>query len=67
MSIPARRAPSADQTALLRRLPSVDELLLRPGVAALCNTVERGYAVESVREVLALVRHEITTGDITEE
>jgi L-seryl-tRNA(Ser) seleniumtransferase len=67
MSIPARRAPSADQTALLRRLPSVDELLLRPGIAALCNTVERGYAVQSVREVLALVRHEITTGDITEE
>ncbi len=67
MSIPAKRAPSADQTALLRRLPSVDELLLRPRIAALCNTVERGYAVESVREVLARVRREITSGNVAEE
>jgi len=67
MSIPAKRAPSADQTALLRRLPSVDELLLRPQIAALCNSVERGYAVETVREVLAQVRREITSGELTDE
>lgn len=67
MAIPAKRAPSADQAALLRRLPSVDELLLRPRIATLCGTVERGYAVASVREVLALVRRQITTGDITAE
>jgi L-seryl-tRNA(Ser) seleniumtransferase len=67
MSIPAKRAPSADQTALLRRLPSVDELLLRARVAALCETVERGYAVETVREVLAQVRREITSGEVGDE
>jgi L-seryl-tRNA(Ser) seleniumtransferase len=67
MPIPAKRAPSADQAALLRRLPSVDELLLRPPLAALCNTVERSYAVETVREVLAQVRREISSGELTEE
>jgi L-seryl-tRNA(Ser) seleniumtransferase len=64
MPIPAKRAPSADQTALLRRLPSVDELLLRPGVAALCKTLERAYAVASVRGVLAQVRREISSGEV---
>jgi len=67
MSQPAKRAPSADQTALLRQLPSVDELLLRPGVAALCKTLDRGYAVESVREVLAQVRREIVSGELADE
>jgi len=67
MPIPAKRAPSADQTSLLRRLPSVDEFLLRPRVAALCATLERGYAVESVRGVLAQVRLEITSGELTDE
>jgi L-seryl-tRNA(Ser) seleniumtransferase len=67
MSIPAKRAPSADQTALLRQLPSVDEMLLRPGIAALCNTVERGYAVATVREVLSEVRREIISEDVADE
>lgn len=67
MPIPAKRAPSADQTALLRQLPSVDELMLRPRVAALCKTLERGYAVETVREVLARVRRQISAGELTEE
>jgi L-seryl-tRNA(Ser) seleniumtransferase len=59
MSAPAKRTPSADQTALLRRLPSVDEMLLRPRIATLCNSVERSYAVSTVREVLNRVRREI--------
>src|SRR5271166_3793830 len=67
MSIPAKRAPSADQAAMLRRLPSVDELLLRPKIAALCNQVERTYAVETVREVLAQVRRKITSGGAVDE
>jgi L-seryl-tRNA(Ser) seleniumtransferase len=67
MPFPAKRAPSADQTALLRQLPSVDELMLRPRVAALCKTLERGYAVETVREVLARVRRQISAGELTEE
>jgi L-seryl-tRNA(Ser) seleniumtransferase len=67
MPIPAKRAPSADQTALLRRLPSVDEMLLRPRIVALCNAVERGYAVASVREVLNQVRREIISGETADE
>jgi L-seryl-tRNA(Ser) seleniumtransferase len=58
MPTPAKRSPS-DQNALLRQLPSVDEMLLRPRIVALCNTVERSFAVASVREVLNQVRREI--------
>lgn len=67
MTTPAKPAPSADQTALLRRLPSVDELLLRPKIAALCNTLERSYAVATVREVLAQLRREIISEELTHE
>ena len=41
--------------------------MLRPRVAALCKTLERGYAVETVREVLARVRRQISAGELTEE
>jgi Selenocysteine synthase N terminal len=67
MSLPAKAAPSADQTALLRRLPSVDELLLRPRIAALCSSVERSYGVATVREVLAQLRREIISGVVLDE
>jgi L-seryl-tRNA(Ser) seleniumtransferase len=67
MSAPTKPAPSPDQTALLRRLPSVDELLLRPRLAARCNAVERGYAVATIRETLATVRSEIISQAILEE
>jgi len=67
MPLPTKPAPSADQTALLRRLPSVDELLLRPRVAALSKTVERNYAVACVRDVLTQVRREVISGEATEE
>jgi len=67
MSTPIKSAPSADQTALLRRLPSVDELLLRPRLAALCNTVERGYAVATIRETLSQVRREIISQGVVDE
>jgi L-seryl-tRNA(Ser) seleniumtransferase len=67
MSLPAKAAPSADQTALLRRLPSVDELLLRPRIAALCTSVERSYGVATVREVLAQLRREIISSSAFDE
>jgi L-seryl-tRNA(Ser) seleniumtransferase len=67
MSIPAKPAPSPDQAALLRSLPSVDELLLRPRVAQLCNSLERGYTVVAVREVLAQVRREIISQQVKDE
>ena len=66
MSSPVKRVPSADQTALLRKLPSVDELLLRPRIAGLRSLVERNYAAEIVREVLAEIRREIASGNIGE-
>ena len=55
-------AAGADQTMLLRRLPSVDELLLRPQVADLARTLERGFVVETVRSELAQLRREIVSG-----
>ncbi|MGB8323070.1 MAG: L-seryl-tRNA(Sec) selenium transferase [Candidatus Acidiferrum sp.] len=60
-------ALSTDQTALLRSVPSVDELLLRPRVAELCADVDRGFVVETIREVLADLRREIVAGVVREE
>src|SRR5580700_274918 len=60
-------ALSTDQTALLRNVPSVDELLLRPRVAELCADVDRGFVVETIREVLADLRREIVAGVVREE
>jgi L-seryl-tRNA(Ser) seleniumtransferase len=54
---------SSHQAALLRRVPSVDELLLRPGLAALCREVERSFVVETTRAVLEGLRREITSGE----
>ena len=62
-----RPAPSADQTALLRRVPSVDELLLRPRLAALCKEVDRAFAVDTLRGVLAQLRRAIIAGVATNE
>jgi L-seryl-tRNA(Ser) seleniumtransferase len=67
MPHPAKPAPTAEQTALLRRVPSVDELLLRPRLAALCKEVDRAFAVDALRGVLAQVRQEIITGVAFEE
>jgi len=53
---------SSEQAALLRRVPSVDELLLRPGLAALFREVERSFVVETTRAVLEELRREITFG-----
>ncbi len=63
----AKPASSADQTALLRLLPSVDELLLRPRVADLGGKLERGFLVETVRSVLAELRRAIVSGKPLDE
>src|SRR6202790_3542690 len=63
----AKPASSADQTALLQQLPSVDELLLRQRVADLGGKLERGFLVEMVRGVLAQLRREIVSGEPIEE
>jgi L-seryl-tRNA(Ser) seleniumtransferase len=63
----AKPAAGADQTALLRQLPSVDELLLRPRVVAFADSIERSFLVEMVRGVLAQLRREIVSGEPLEE
>ena len=66
MSLPAKQAPSADQTALLRRMPSVDELLLRTPLVELAARVDRGFLVEVTRRELAEVRREVISGNVTD-
>src|ERR1700739_3679650 len=63
----AKQASGADQTALLRQLPSVDELLLRPRVVDLGGRLDRGFLVELVRGVLAQLRREVVSGGAGEE
>src|SRR5215472_4579470 len=67
MTRPAKPVPNADQTTLLRRVPSVDELLLRPRLAALCKEVDRAFALDTLRGVLAEVRRDIIAGLTAEE
>src|SRR4029077_1079362 len=56
----ARRALTADQADLLRQIPSVDELLAQPRLAALAQRVERALLVEITRTVLVELRGRIT-------
>ena len=58
---------SSVQASLLRRVPSVDELLLRPDLVFLCREVNRGFVVETTREVLEGLRREITSGEALAE
>src|SRR6266403_1164378 len=60
MDSPARRALTGDQADLLRQIPSVDELLAQPRLAALAQRVDRELLVEITRTVLAEVRGQIT-------
>lgn len=55
------------QAAVLRQMPSVDELLLRPRIVALAKRMDRGFLVETVREVLAGTRRALTSGDSAAE
>jgi L-seryl-tRNA(Ser) seleniumtransferase len=63
MSSGAKSNVGAEQTALLRQMPSVDELLLRPAVAVLCEKLERPFVVDVIRETLATQRREIVSGE----
>jgi len=48
-------------------VPSVDELLLRPRLAALCKEVDRAFAVDTLRGVLAQLRRDIIAGVAADE
>jgi L-seryl-tRNA(Ser) seleniumtransferase len=55
-----KRALSAEQSELLRSLPSVDELLLQPRLRALASRVDRDVLLEVTRSALAALRESIT-------
>jgi L-seryl-tRNA(Ser) seleniumtransferase len=60
METRGKRAMSAEQFELLRQIPSVDELLLQPGLATLAKRVDRNLLVEVARAVLSNLRARIT-------
>jgi L-seryl-tRNA(Ser) seleniumtransferase len=51
---------SPDTRAQLRALPSVDELLTRPALAALAQSAGRTLVTDAIRTVLAALRAELT-------
>ncbi|HEX4545069.1 MAG TPA: L-seryl-tRNA(Sec) selenium transferase [Candidatus Acidoferrum sp.] len=55
----SKRVISPDQADLLRQIPSVDELLAQPRLAALAKRVNRELLVEITRTVLADLRGRI--------
>jgi L-seryl-tRNA(Ser) seleniumtransferase len=57
-----RRTLSTDQTDLLRQIPSVDETLAQPRLAALAKRVDRSLLVEVTRAALADLRAKIAGG-----
>jgi len=60
MESSAKRTLGAERAALLRQIPSVDELLHQPRLAKLATRIPRELLVEVAREVLGSVRDEIT-------
>src|SRR5437879_1835680 len=60
------RMPTADKSALFRRLPAVDELLRLPAVAALVAREGHAAGTEAARIVLGRMRDEITAGRLDE-
>jgi L-seryl-tRNA(Ser) seleniumtransferase len=70
MSQRNRKMVSAEQAELLRQIPSVDELLLQPRLAALAKRVDRNLVVEVARAVLgdlrARIAGEIVSGALAE-
>src|SRR5205807_8446696 len=59
MEAGGKKTVSAEQAELLREIPSVDELLAQPRLAALSKRVERNLVVEVARTVLADLRARI--------
>jgi L-seryl-tRNA(Ser) seleniumtransferase len=55
----SKKTISAEQAVLLRQIPSVDELLLQPRLAALSKRVDRSLIVEVARAALTDLRARI--------
>jgi L-seryl-tRNA(Ser) seleniumtransferase len=60
MQARSKRTISAEQSELLRQIPSVDELLAQPRLSELAKRVDRNLVVEIARTVLADLRGRIT-------
>jgi L-seryl-tRNA(Ser) seleniumtransferase len=60
MASHTKRAISAEQSELLRQIPSVDELMAQPRLAELSKRVDRNLVVEVARTVLDDLRARIT-------
>jgi L-seryl-tRNA(Ser) seleniumtransferase len=58
-----KQALSSEQAELLRQIPSVDELLAQPRLAALTGRVDRTLLVEVTRAALAELRSRLTRED----
>jgi L-seryl-tRNA(Ser) seleniumtransferase len=56
---------TANKTALFQKLPSTDELLRQPEMQALIEREGHSAVAESIRVVLARLRQEISSGQIT--
>ena len=63
MTMRAKSDLSSAQAVWLRKLPSVDELLSLPEIAALSKEVDRRHVVEAARRVLDQIRRDITIGN----
>src|SRR5947199_7654609 len=59
MDAGSKRTISAEQAELLQQIPSIDELLAQPRLAALSRRVDRNLVVEVARAVLADLRSRI--------
>lgn len=59
MEARGKKTVSAEQAELLRQIPSVDELLAQPRLAALSKRADRNLVVEVARAVLADLRARI--------
>jgi len=59
MEARGKKTVSAEQAELLRQIPSVDELLAQPRLAALSKRTDRNLVVEVARAVLADLRARI--------
>src|SRR5580698_10544666 len=60
MEARAKQTLSGEQAELLRQIPSVDELLGQPRLAALAERVDRTLLLEVTRTVLTELRSRIT-------
>jgi len=56
----------ADQNSLFRKIPAVDQLLLRPAIIACVERTSREFVVSEIQKLLQVIRDRILSGDVTE-